>query len=133
MRRVGGARDRLADVLEPDRDEMRRTALVEVNAVERRRMRHRHVVVRDDQELALGPQAGEHLAEPADVGVVQCGVDLVEDGERARVYLIKREHKRERRERALAAREQRDILQSLAWRLDEYLDSGARPFVAVCV
>ncbi len=61
-------------------------------------MGHRHVVVRDDENLALRAKPRDHLAEPADVRVVQGGVDLVEDRERARVDLIQREHQGERGE-----------------------------------
>ena len=96
-------------------------------------MRHRHVVVRDDQELPLPAQPREHLAESADVGVVERGVDLVEDRERARVDLVERQHQRERGQRPLAGRQQGHVLQPLARRLDEDLDAGARAVVAVGV
>jgi hypothetical protein len=60
------------------------------------------VIVRDDEELPLRAHPGDHLAEAVDIGVVERGVDLVEDRERARVYLVQREHERERGQRPLA-------------------------------
>ena len=53
-----GRHGRLADIFEAHRDEVRRAALVEVDAVKRGRVRHRHVVVSDDEELPLGSRAG---------------------------------------------------------------------------
>src|SRR5258706_11336587 len=102
-----------------------------MNSGEGGRMRHGHVVVRDDQELSLRAQPREHLAEPADVGVVECGVDLVEDGEGARIDLIERENQRERGQGTLAAREKRDVLEPLTRRLDQDLDTCAGALVAI--
>src|SRR6202035_4949287 len=69
--RAGGLYGRLADVLQPDRDDVRGATLVEVDPIERRGVRHRHVVVCDHQELALCAKTHEHLAEPPDIGVVE--------------------------------------------------------------
>src|SRR6266851_4179981 len=86
---------RLSHVLKAYRYEMRRTTFVEVNSVERRRVRHGHVVVSDHQELTLPAEPRKHLAESPDVRVVESGVDLVEDRERTRVDLVEREHQRQ--------------------------------------
>src|ERR1700730_14188567 len=91
------------------------------------------MVVRDDQELPLRAQARQHLAKPPDVGVIEGRVDLVEDRERAWVDLVQSEHESKGRQGPLAARQQRDVLQSLAWRLDQDFDSRARPVIALRV
>src|ERR1700687_6291352 len=71
QRSLGGGG--LSYVFQADRNDMGRAALVKVNAVQRRCVRHRHVVVRDDEKLPLGAQARHHLSEPAHVGIVEGG------------------------------------------------------------
>src|ERR1700687_2004819 len=100
QRSLGGGG--LSYVFQADRNDMGRAALVKVNAVQRRCVRHRHVVVRDDEKLPLGAQARHHLSEPAHVGIVEGGVHLVEDREWTGVDLIEREHQRQGGERPLA-------------------------------
>src|SRR5438128_2952618 len=89
------------------------------------------MVVGDDQELSACAQARDHLTEAVDVRVVERSIDLVEDGERARVDLVERKHEGEGGERALTRGEQGHVLQALARRLDEDLHASAGTFVAV--
>src|SRR5437868_511205 len=88
------------------------------------------MVVSDDHELTLAPKTSKHLSETADVGIVERGVDLVEDRERAWVDLVEGQHQGERRERSLPRGEKSHVLQPLARRLDQDLDAGAGPVVA---
>src|SRR6266849_3693632 len=92
---------RLAHVFQTNGYEVRRAALVEVDSVEGRCVRHGHVVVRDHEELTLPAKPRQHLAETPDVRVVERGVDLVEDRERTRVDLVEREHQRKSSQRSL--------------------------------
>jgi len=66
----------------------------------------------------------QRIGEPADVGLVECGVDLVEDAERDRANLEHREQQRDGRERPFAAREHRERLGLLAGRPGDDLDAG---------
>src|SRR5207245_10527129 len=68
-----------------------------------------------------------------DVRVVERGVRLVQDREGTGVHLVERKHQGKGRKRTLAGREQGDVLQSLARRLDEDLDPGARTVIAIRV
>ena len=65
---------------------------------------------------ARSGEAPHQLQEAVDVGVVERGLDLVEDVERARPGEEHREHEGERDQRLLAAREQREALHCLAAR-----------------
>ena len=73
----------------------------------------------------------EHLDEPADVGIVERRVDLVEQAERARAVLEDREHQRHRGQRLLAARQQLHALQPLARRLGDDVDAALELIVLV--
>src|SRR3712207_9389488 len=66
--------------------------------------RSRPLLVRDDDELGAVAEAVDEREEPFDVGVVEGGLDLVEDVERARAGQHQREEERDRAERLLAAR-----------------------------
>ena len=71
-------------------------------------------------------QAPERVGEPADVGLVERGIDLVEDAERHRPDLEHREQQRDRRQGALAARQHRERLRLLARWPRHDLDTGRR-------
>jgi len=86
--------------------------------------------VRDDHELRLVAEAPEHVEEAVDVGIVERRVDLVEQAERRRLDEVDREQQRDRGERALAARHERDALQELAARLGHDLDLGLHRVLA---
>ena len=58
----------------------------------------------DDDELGPVGEPPEELDESADVGVVERGLDLVQEVERARPREEVREQERDRAERLLAAR-----------------------------
>jgi len=73
----------------------------------------------------------QHLDEPADVGVVERRVDLVEQAEGARFVLEEPEHQRDGRQGLLAAREQLDALEPLAWRLRDDFDAALERIVLV--
>ena len=92
---------------------------------------HRLAVVRDQDELRVLLHALEHLDEPADVRIVERRVDLVEQAERARPVLEDGEHQRHRGQRLLAAREQLDALEPLAWRLRDDVDAALELIVLV--
>ena len=77
----------------------------------------------DDHELRPVGEAADQLQEAVDVGVVERRLDLVEDVERRRAGEENREHERERHERLLAAREQREAPRRLPRR--RHLDFNA--------
>ena len=85
---------------------------------------HRPLLVRDDDELRAVGEAPQQLDEAADVRVVERGLDLVEEVERARPREEEREEERDRAERLLAAGEQREPRDLLARRLELDLDAG---------
>src|SRR5581483_437618 len=69
----------------------------------------------------------QELGEPADVRVVERGLDLVEEVERARAGEEEREQERDRAERLLATREEREARHLLAGRPQLDLDAGLLP------
>ena len=85
---------------------------------------HRPLLVGDDDELGPVRVAADELEEAVDVDVVEGGLDLVQDVERARPREEDGEHERQRHERLLAARQQGQPLGGLARR--GHLDLDAR-------
>ena len=79
--------------------------------------------MRDDDELRAVGVAAEELDEAADVRVVERGLDLVEEVERARPREEEREEERDRAERLLAAGQEREPLHPLAGRAQLHLDA----------
>src|SRR5262245_20505835 len=114
---AGGSRS-----VQLDGDQLRDTRLLHGNAVQAVGDLHGFAVVGDDDELGVLLHAAQHLDEPADIGVVEGGVNLVEQAERARLVLEHAEHQRDGGQRLLAAREQLDALKALAGRLGDDLD-----------
>ena len=78
----------------------------------------------DDEQLGVLPQLLVDLQQPAEVGVVERGLDLVEDVERARARLEERHQEGHRHQRALSAGEQREPLDLLARGPGLDLDAG---------
>ena len=83
---------------------------------------HRPFLVGDDDELGAVGEAPDQLQEAVDVGVVEGGLDLVEDVEGAGPGEEDGEDEGERDERLLAAGEQRELARRLAGRGDLDLD-----------
>ena len=83
---------------------------------------HRAFLVGDDDELGAVGEAADQLQEAVDVGVVEGGLDLVEDVEGARAGEEDGEDEGERDQRLLAAGEQRELAGRLAGRGDLDLD-----------
>ena len=84
---------------------------------------HRALLVGDDDELRAVGEPAQDLQEAVDVEVVERGLDLVEDVERARPGEEDGEQERERGHRLLAAGEQRQALGRLARGRDLDLDA----------
>ena len=80
--------------------------------------------MRHDEDLGILREALDQADEPVQVDVVERRLDLVHQVERAGARLEDREQERERGERPLAAREQRDALHALATRARLDLDPG---------
>ena len=80
--------------------------------------------MRDDDELRALTQVLEDREQAAEVGVVEGGLDLVHDVERARPRLEDRDEQGDGGERALPSAEEREALDLLARRLDAHLDAG---------
>ena len=76
----------------------------------------------DDDELGAVGEAPDQLQEAVDVGVVERGLDLVEDVEGAGSGEEDGEDEGERDQRLLAAGEQRELAGRLAGRRDLDLD-----------
>ena len=107
-------------------DHARDPVAAHAHAVERVGGVHRALLVRDDDELGAVRVALHELEEAVDVDVVERGLDLVEDVERARPREEDGEHERERHQRLLAAGEQRQSLRRLAGWRDLDLDAAPR-------
>src|SRR4051812_18712610 len=116
----GGLLDGLG---KPPRDDLRDAVAGHRDAVERVGGLHRALLVRDDDELGAVAERPQHLEEAVDVEVVERGLDLVEDVERARAGEEHREQERQRGHRLLAAGEQRQALGGLARGRDLDLDA----------
>src|SRR2546423_14451857 len=69
-------------------------------------------------------QLAERFGEPADIALIERGVDLVEHAERRRLHPEDRKEQRRRGERALAARELRERSDALARRPRVDVDAG---------
>ena len=82
-------------------------------------------------ELGVLPQLLVDLQQPAEVGVVERGLDLVEDVERRGAGLEQRHQERHRDQRPLATGEQREPLDLLAGRPGLDLDAGVEHVVGV--
>ena len=101
-------------VAEAQREHLRDAVEVHRDAVDVVRDLHRPPVVRHHDELRLLRECLERLREAADVRLVERGIDFVEDAEGRRVHGQQREEQRDRRERPLAAGEQRQAADPLA-------------------
>ena len=87
-------------------------------------------VVRDHDELRLLRELLQDFAEAHDIGVIESGVHLVQQAERRRIRLKEGEEQCGGDHRALAAREQREVLHPLAGDLHEDLDAAEPTFAA---
>ena len=105
------------------RDDLRDAVRAHRHAVEDIRGLHRPLLVRDDDELRAIGVAAQELDEARDVRVVERSLDLVQEVEGARPREEEREEERDRAERLLAAREQREPRDALAGRAELDLDS----------
>ena len=87
----------------------------------------------DDDEAGVGPlpHLVEHAAEAVDVGVVQRGVDLVENADRGRIGEEDGEDQGRRRQGLFAARHQAHDCQPLAGRAGVDLQPGLERIVAL--
>ena len=85
----------------------------------------------DDDELGCLAQVFEDGQQSPEVRVIQGGLDLVHDVERAGARLEDRDEEGHGREGALAAAQQRQALDLLARGLHRHLDSGGEHVVGV--
>src|SRR5581483_166793 len=92
---------------------------------------HRPLLVRDDDKLRTVGEAPQQVDEAPDVRVVERGLDLVEQVEGARPREEEGEQERDRPERLLAAREQREPRDSLTCRTELDLDAGLAVLLGV--
>src|SRR6266511_1654857 len=98
----------LDQLLQPQRQHLRRAILAHRDAVDRIGGFDSPAVVGDKQELGLLGQVGERRPEAPDIGLIQRGVYLGEYAEGRGVDLEDREEQCRRGQRALAAGEQRE-------------------------
>src|ERR1700727_2290224 len=92
---------------------------------------HRPLLVGDHDQLGALPQLREDVQQPAEVGVVQRGFDLVEDVERRRPGHEDGDQERDRGERALPAGQQGQALDLLARRAGLEVDAGGQHVVGL--
>ena len=125
----------LLDALEIDRDQLRHALLAHGDAEQPVDPRHGQAVMGDDQEAGLGAlgDLGDQAAEAVDIGVVQGRVDLVQHADRRRVGEEDGKEQRQRGQRLLAAREQRQRLQFLAGRARHDLEPGLERILLVAL
>src|SRR5712691_9066555 len=118
-----------AHLREAQRDYLRDPVVVHGNAVEHVGRLDGAAVVRDEHELRAVGELSERLREPADVALVERGVDLVEHAEGRGPYTQDREQQGRRGKRALAAGELVEASDPLA--RGPRVDLDARLLVAV--
>ena len=111
-------------LVEPQADDAADRVVADGHAVEGVGGLDRAAVVGDHDELRLVGEAAERIGEPPDVGLVERGIDLVEDAERHRPDLEHREQQRDRGQGPLAAGQHRERLLLLAGRPGDDLDAG---------
>ena len=121
------AASRLRARRQPARDDLGDAVAGHRDAVQAVGRLHRALLVRDDDELRAVGEAAQEREEAVDVEVVERGLDLVEDVERARPGEEDGEQERERGQRLLAAGQQRQALGRLAGGRDLDLDAGVGP------
>ena len=112
-------------------DDARDALLLLRDAVDEIRTRNRVLVVGDDQELALREELLQLLDEAPDVRVIEGRVQLVQHAERRRLDHEDREEERDRRHRALAAREERHRLRTLPRRTRDDVDAALERILLV--
>src|SRR5262245_7356047 len=120
-----------AESVQLDGNQLRNARLLHGNAVQAVGDLHGFAVVGNNDELRVLLHTAQHLHEPADVGVVERRVDLVEQAERARLVLEHAEHQGDGGQRLLAAGEELHALQALAGRLRDDLDAALERIVFV--
>src|SRR5579859_4840554 len=98
------------------RDDLRDAVAAHRDAVEHVGGFHRALLVCDDHELRAVRVLPQQRDEAPDVRVVECRLDLVQQIERARPREEERKEERDRAERLLAARQERQPLHTLAGR-----------------
>src|SRR5690606_586261 len=89
------------------------------------------LVMRDDDELRRLREFAHHVAKATDVGLVERGVDLVEEAKGARLDQENPENQANGGQGFLTAREQLEALDLLAWRLRHDLDPGVQEVVGL--
>src|SRR5262249_53590227 len=114
-----------------DRDQLGDAWLFHGDAVKAIGDFHCLAIVRDQDELRVLLHATQHLDESTDIRVVERGIDLVEQAERAWLVLEQAEHQRDGRERLLPTRQQLHALQAFARRLRDDLDAAFKRVVLV--
>ena len=135
--RAGGAgvgrghSGRLSASRRPLADHGRDAVAAHRDAVERVADLHGALLVGDHEQLGVLAQLLVDLQQAAEVGVVERGLDLVEDVERRGPGLEERHQERHRDQRPLAAGEQREPLDLLARRPGLDLDAGGEHVAGV--
>src|SRR5262245_3850291 len=80
--------------------------------------------MRNNDELRLLAHVPHHVGKAVDVGLIQRGVDFIENAEGAGLETKHCDQQRKGSERFLAAGQQKDILKLLTGRLGNDFDSG---------
>src|SRR3989304_7640584 len=122
---------RAPEGLKPDGYGLGHAGLLHGHAVERVDHLHGALTVCDEDELAYGRHLLDEAVELVYVGVVERGVDLVQEAERARLYEEDGEYERDGRKRLFAAGEEHDALKPLSGGLRDYVDARLQHVLAL--
>ena len=122
--RAGATSREGGGLVEAEADDAAHGVVADRDAVQRVGRLDRAPVVRDDDALGVARELAERVGEPADVGLVERGVDLVEHAEGNGPDLEHREQEGDRGQGPLAAGEHRERLGLLARRARRDLDAG---------
>src|ERR1700730_9752277 len=111
--RYGTAIVRGVAAVEVDADDLRDARFLHGDAVDHVGLRHRAFAVSDHHELCRRAHLVDQFGEAAYVGLVERGVDFVENAEGGRLELEDTDKKRECGEGLFSSGEQEDVLQLL--------------------
>ena len=114
-----------------DGDHAAHALLFHRHAVERVATLHGALAVRYDDELRALRVLGEIIGKIADVRIVQRGLDFVQNAEGRGLEFEHGEENGDGRQRALAARQEREHLQLLSRRLRDDFDAACERFLRV--
>lgn len=89
------------------------------------------LIMGNDEELGLGEETLEGLDEASDIGVVEGGIELIEEGEWARFDHIDGEEESDGGHGAFATGEEGDVLEAFSWGSGDDIDAAFEDILAI--